>query len=112
MNLVGPCGFDTWKFERIKGRGAIVKKDDVSPGPPGMASIDPFVLAVQDPKTVEHSRHSGHDGGPAEFIYCCLAVIQGNTGERPNFRASGRAVYTIPAIAKPLRLPGRSWKSD
>src|SRR5258706_6826896 len=75
-----------------------------------MARINSFILTVQNPKTVENSRHSPDAGCCAKAVDHRLPIIQWHACKRPDFGASCSAVDAIPAVHKKLfaALAGRA----
>jgi len=95
---MGPCGFDTGQPKSVEGGGAVIKKEDIGPGPLAMPGINSFILAVQNPEAVKNGWHTWHCGSLAELGDRSLAIVQRNAGEWPNVRTTSRAVDAIPAI--------------
>src|SRR6266478_3198998 len=65
-----------------------------------MPRINTFILAVQDPETVENGRHSPGAGCRAKTVDHRLPIIQWHAGKRPDAGASCSAVDAIPAVHK------------
>src|SRR5713226_9297390 len=61
-------GFDAGKLKGIKRGRAIVEEQEVRASPPGMASVDSFILAVENPKAIEYGGHARHHSRLAEGI--------------------------------------------
>src|SRR5260370_10062288 len=102
LYICTPGGFHSRNFERIEGSDAAIKKEQIGLGSLGMARVDSFVLAVQNPPAIEHTGHPGHLGSEAIAIAHRLSIVQRHSSKRPDFGASRGAVDSIPAIHKLL----------
>src|SRR6266404_1854497 len=100
MDISAFGGFDAREFEGVEGGDAAIKKEKIGLVSFGMTRIDAFVLAIQNPPSVEHGRHARHLGREAEVVAHGLAVVQRYSSERPDFRAACGAVNSVPAVHK------------